>query len=76
MVDSDASRYVHYFTVCGLDLNFGLEPDEAGGGLEGGLPQEQRWSGRRPPASHAVMTRSEIFHTFPCTVFKKIIMAL
>ena len=34
-------RYVQYFTVCGLDLNFGLEPDEGAGSLEGRLPQEQ-----------------------------------
>jgi len=41
MGDVEASRYVHYFTVCGLDLNSGLEVDEGGGGLEGRVPQEQ-----------------------------------
>ena len=27
-------RYAQYFLVCGLDLNLGLEPDEAGGSLD------------------------------------------
>jgi hypothetical protein len=45
MGDEDAARYVHYFTVCGLDPNFGLEVDEAASSLEGRLPQEQRWAG-------------------------------
>jgi len=37
---AEASRYVHYFMVCGLDLNFGLEPDEANSSLEQQLIQE------------------------------------
>jgi len=41
MEEEGEGRYVHYFTVCGLDLNFGLEPDEGAGSLEGRLPQEQ-----------------------------------
>lgn len=41
MGDEDPARYVHYFTVSGLDLNFGLEVDEAVSSLEGRLPQEQ-----------------------------------
>ena len=31
----DNKRFVQYFIVCGLDLNFGLEPDESQSGLEG-----------------------------------------
>ena len=33
-------RFVRHFIVCGLDLNFGLEPDESTGGLGEGLAQE------------------------------------
>eukprot|EP00091_Calanus_sinicus_P007785 TRINITY_DN19035_c0_g1_i1.p1 TRINITY_DN19035_c0_g1~~TRINITY_DN19035_c0_g1_i1.p1 ORF type:complete len:127 (+),score=36.00 TRINITY_DN19035_c0_g1_i1:35-382(+) len=41
MGDTVASNcYVHYFMVCGLDLNFGLEPDETNSSLEGQLSQE------------------------------------
>ena len=38
-MEEGEGRYVHYFTVCGLDLNFGLEPDEGSGSLEGRIPQ-------------------------------------
>merc|ERR1719334_989437 len=36
----ESSRYVNYFLVCGLDLNFGLEPDGSNSSLEQQINQE------------------------------------
>merc|ERR1719391_637572 len=34
-LETEKKRFVQYFIVCGLDLNFGLEPDESQSGLDG-----------------------------------------
>ena len=39
--ETDNQKFIQYFIVCGLDLNFGLEPDETVSGLDGLGGQEQ-----------------------------------